>query len=156
MMVDGIKGQVTESKHKEWIDLQSCSFAVNRHIHMPVGAGTSRDAQLPSLSEIQGTKMFDKSSVELMKWTLGGAQGKNVLIHHVTVGGNDQSHTYLELKLTECLISSYSISSGGDKPMESLSLNFTKIEYRYIPQDEKGGVLAPVSAGWDAKTQKAA
>jgi hypothetical protein len=29
------------------------------------------------------------------------------------------------------LLSGWSMSSGGDRPTESLSLNFTKIEFRY-------------------------
>ncbi len=31
------------------------------------------------------------------------------------------------------MISSYSVSSGGDRPMEALTLNFTKMEYKPIP-----------------------
>jgi type VI secretion system secreted protein Hcp len=42
---------------------------------------------------------------------------------------------YLTLTLTNNMISGYSISSGGDRPMESLTLNFTKIEYKNIPRD---------------------
>jgi type VI secretion system secreted protein Hcp len=35
------------------------------------------------------------------------------------------------------LISGYSISSGGDRPSESLSLNFTKIDSEYLNIDAK-------------------
>ena len=38
---------------------------------------------------------------------------------------------YAEYKLTNCMISGYSLSSGGDRPSESLSINFTKIEYSF-------------------------
>ena len=35
--------------------------------------------------------------------------------------------------------------------MESISLNFSKIEYAYKPQDEKGKLGAAVKAGYDLK-----
>src|SRR5262245_53597118 len=137
MQVDGIKGEVTESKHSDWIELHSLQWGVSRAITMHVGAGKSRDAQLANVSEIVGTKNMDKASVELFRWSLGGTQGKTVKIDFVTVGGNE-SHTYLEVKLTECLISGFTQSSGGDRPTESLSLNFTKLEYKYTGQKPDG------------------
>ena len=43
----------------------------------------------------------------------------------------------LSIELENTLISSYSVSgTGGDaaeRPMESLALNFTKVEYQYRP-----------------------
>jgi type VI secretion system secreted protein Hcp len=154
MKLGDIKGQVTESQHKEWIELHSLQYGVGRGIPTAVGAGTNREASLPSVSEIVCTKGFDNSSVELYKLALAG-KAKEGVLHCVTVGGNEQTHTYLEIKLTDCLISGYSMSSGGDKPSESISLNFTKIEYRFIGLDAKGGELAPKSAGWDLSQQKA-
>src|SRR4030095_3819031 len=44
----------------------------------------------------------------------------------------DKAQTYLQFKLDNTLISSYSMSSGGDRPSESLSLNFTKISISSI------------------------
>jgi type VI secretion system secreted protein Hcp len=35
------------------------------------------------------------------------------------------------MELEEAIVSSYSASSGGDRPSESFSLNFTKISYQY-------------------------
>ena len=36
---------------------------------------------------------------------------------------------YLSIELENAMISNYSVSSGGDRPTESLALNFTKITY---------------------------
>jgi type VI secretion system secreted protein Hcp len=152
MNIDGIKGDVTEAKHKDWIELSSVQWGTNRAIAMPTGAGKSRDAQLPHVSEVVGTKNMDRSSVEIFRWTLGGTQGKTVKIDFVTVGGKD-SHVYLTYTLTECLISSFSQSSGGDRPMESLSLNFTKCEYKYNGQKPDGSPDTPVNTGWDLAKQ---
>jgi type VI secretion system secreted protein Hcp len=151
---DGINGDVNESKHKDWIEVLSCSLNVSRQITMPVGGGRTRDAQLPHVSEVMCTKTHDRSSVELFRTSLGGGSGKLVKIDFVAVGGAQQSNTYLQWELENCMISSYSVSSGGDKPVESFSLNFTKVLEKFIPSDETGKQGSPVSAGWDLLQQK--
>jgi type VI secretion system secreted protein Hcp len=39
--------------------------------------------------------------------------------------------------LTNTLISGYSLSSGGDRPSESISLNFTKVDSEYMNIDDQ-------------------
>jgi type VI secretion system secreted protein Hcp len=58
----------------------------------------------------------------------------------------------MEITLENTLISSYSMSSGGDRPMESLSLNFTKIEFKAIPYDEKGKAGSPATVNYNLAT----
>jgi len=137
MNVEGIKGEVTEDKHKEWIELNSLQFGVGRSITHAVGAGKTREASLPHVSEVVVTKMFDSSSVEFLRWSVGGAAGKKVKIDLVTVG-DKSSHSYAQFEFENVLISGFSMSSGGDKPTESLSLNFTKFQLKYVPTDEAG------------------
>ena len=43
----------------------------------------------------------------------------------------DKEQVYLEYILGDPIVSSYSISSGGDRPSESFSLNFVKISKKY-------------------------
>jgi type VI secretion system secreted protein Hcp len=56
--------------------------------------------------------------------------------------------TFLAYELSNCGLSGYSTSSGGDAPTESLSLNFTKIMFTYTERDPK---LAgsPDTVGYD-------
>jgi type VI secretion system secreted protein Hcp len=53
------------------------------------------------------------------------------------------------------MVSGYSVSSSGDTPEESLSLNFTKIEMKYIPSGEANDAGSPVIASYDATTGEA-
>jgi type VI secretion system secreted protein Hcp len=71
---------------------------------------------------------------------------------HLTETHAEQLETFLELKLTNAMISSYSFSSGGDRPMESLSINFTKIEYKYTPYDDQHKAGTPVPMTYDLLT----
>ena len=151
MHIEGIKGEVTESKHKDWVEIGSVQFGVGRAISSAVGAGKTREASLPSVSEITVTKMMDGASVEMFKWAVGGSEGKKVKIDFVSTGGKE-SQTYLLLELEKVMLSGYSMSSGGDKPSESCSLNFTKILYKYVQQDETGKAQGPKAASYDLQT----
>ncbi len=133
MQIDGIKGSVTETKHKDWIQLNSFQWGVGRAISSPVGNTSDRESSAPSLSEISVTKELDIASVGLFHMSLGGAEGKDVTLDFVQTGTKEAGRVYLQLKLSQVLISGYSVSSGGDRPSESVSLNYTKIHEEYTP-----------------------
>lgn len=131
-----LKGEVTASTHKEWIEVHSFQWGVGRGISSGVGGASKREASAPSVSEITITKSFDAASPLMMKEALGG---KAVTVKFdMTQTDNGGKHiAYQKYILTNCLISGYSISTGGDRPSESLSLNFTKIDSEYLKIDDK-------------------
>lgn len=147
MKVDGIKGDVTATGHEDWIHCDSLQFGVGRGIGAPTGSAKEREASAPSISEVVVTKPMDASSMFLFTEACIG-KGKKVDIH-ITKTGQDQLVNYLEIVLTNTLVSGYSVSSGGDNPSESVSLNFTKIELKYIPVTAEGTPGDPIPAGYD-------
>jgi type VI secretion system secreted protein Hcp len=147
MEFKGIKGQVTEDKHKDWIELSSLQFGVGRGVSSGAG-GTTRESSAPSISEITVTKVNDVASPKLYEDALAGNFDKDVTIEFTQTTKN-QTDTYLKIELKDCGISGYSISSGGDAPSESLSLNFTKIVYTPTPLDKAGKVVKGDVVGYD-------
>ena len=127
---DKIKGNVTEAGHIGWVAVTSFQWGVGRGIGSPTGQSANREASAPSVSEITVTKTMDKASFALLQESLKGT-GIEATIHFcVTDAG--KLRTYAEYKLTNCMISGYSVSSGGDRPTESLSINFTKVEFLFV------------------------
>lgn len=124
-----IVGNVTEQGHIGWVEAGSFQWGVGRGIGSPVGKSANRESSAPSISEISMTKEMDKSS---FAWLQEGLKGKGVdcTVHFCSTDAG-QLRMYAEYKLTNCMISGYSLSSGGDRPSESLSINFTKIEYSF-------------------------
>ena len=59
----------------------------------------------------------------------------------------------MKIKFTDLLVSSYSTGGGGggDDPVESIALNFSKIEFEYREQKADGTLDGPIPAGWDLK-----
>jgi len=158
MKVDGIDGSVTATGHEKWIELDSAQVGVNRHITNSTGRGVNREASAPSVSEIVVTKVLDDASTGLFKASLWG-EGKKVKIDFVKTDKN-KIEPYLQLELENTLVSSYSCSGhgGGDgahaRPMESLSLNFTKITYNTIQMDAANKTAKPDRATWDLAQAK--
>ena len=58
-------------------------------------------------------------------------------------------------ELTDCGVSSYSLSSGGDNPMESLSLNFLKVMVTPTPLDKSGQIKKGDVVSYDLLAMKA-
>jgi type VI secretion system secreted protein Hcp len=152
LKMDGVDGDVTEDSHKKWIAVDSFQLGVGRGVSTPVGDAKSREASMPSISEITVTKQMDGASPNLLGLALSDTSGKKVLIEFVKAGKTNE--IYLHYELTNTLISGYSISSGGDRPSESLSLNFTKIQEKYSGYDEENKNPNPVIKGYDLATGK--
>jgi type VI secretion system secreted protein Hcp len=127
MKVDGVNGDVDEAGHKQWIQLNSLQWGVGRGIGSPKSSSSDRESSEASVSEVTVAKTLDESTTELLRQALWG-KGKKVEIHFTRTGDNKQQIPYLKFILENVLLSGYSLSSGGDRPSESVSLNFTKIQ----------------------------
>lgn len=151
---DGIDGEATHETHKKWLDVSSLQWGVGRAISTPSGSTANREASEPSVSEVTITKLMDSSSPKFFVESCTGAVRKKVQIHLVTTGS--PGNTYAEYTLTNALVSAYSMSSGGDRPSESISISFTKMEYKFIPYDDKNKAGTPISVSYDLSTTKSA
>ncbi len=152
--IGDIKGEVLDKDHFEWVALESIQWGVGRAISSSSGAG-AREAGTPQISEVVITKRVDKSSPKLFLNAVGGS-GEIGTVTIRLVESSTRSVFY-ELTLSNVLVSSQSHSgaAGGDRPSESVSFNFTKIEMQYSRIDPKTGESVPEPAvGFDlAKSQ---
>jgi type VI secretion system secreted protein Hcp len=120
---DEISGQ--SASRPGWIEVNSFSWGVGRGIGSPMGGTADRESSAPSVSEIVVTKYVDKASPALSKCAATGCHYAKVILAVRKAGGGQAYQQYV---LTNVMVSSYHVSSGGDNPTESLSLHFTKIE----------------------------
>ena len=142
-----IKGNVTEQGHKEWVEANSFQWGVGRGIGSPVGKSANRESSAPSVSEVVFTKAMDKSSFAWLQEALTG-KGVDCTIDFCSVDAKEL-RTYTQYKLTNCMISGYSVSSGGDRPSESLSINFTKVEYVFKEYGQDNAVTDSPRVSYD-------
>ena len=147
MKYDSIDGDVTAAGHEKWIEVNSFQWGVGRGISSPTGGSSDREASAPSVSEIVVTKPTDIASVKLLDESLEG-EGTDVTIDFCKTD-KGQLNVYLSYTLNNTMISGFSMSSGGDRPLESVSLNFTKIQCRDIGLGAKNEDGQPATVGYD-------
>jgi type VI secretion system secreted protein Hcp len=153
MLYGKIEGDVTTQGFKNWIELNSFQFGVSRGVSSGAG-GATRESSSPSISEIVVTKYFDKSSAKLYQDSVAGSFDSKVQIK-MTTTTQKAVETFLTYDLSDCGVSSYSQSSGGDAPTESLSLNFVKIMVTPTPLDKSGQIKKGDIVTYDLLEMKA-
>jgi type VI secretion system secreted protein Hcp len=147
-----IKGPVTTDGFKDWIELNSFQWGVGRAIGSAAGTSTSRESSNPNLSEVTVTKASDISTPKLFLDAVAGKLDSKVTIKFTTTA-KGKVETFLTYELENAGLSGYSLSSGGDMPQESLSLNFTKITETFAGMDP-GVSGSPETVGYDLTEMK--
>ena len=84
------------------------------------------------------------------------ASGKHLTDATLTClrASGETAEKYLEIKLTDVVISSYQTGgSDGDLPIETMTLNFAKIEEEYFKQDDAGVSTSAATASFDQQSK---
>ncbi|HXT81678.1 MAG TPA: type VI secretion system tube protein Hcp [Acetobacteraceae bacterium] len=152
MKYGSIDGSVTTEGFAKWIECNSFQWGVGRAIGSAARGATTREGSEPSLSEIVVTKAMDKASPKLLQDAWGGTMDSKVTIKFTTTTKN-KVEDFLIYELENTGLSGYSVSSGGDTPSESLSLNFSKITETFKGLDPKTSGT-PETVGYDLTQMK--
>lgn len=135
-----IKGEATDSGHKEWIIIQSMSSPIMRSI--PEGAKDhQRTKGETTLGDVVVVRELDKSSTKLQEACANGTFFTEVEIHFCSTVGNKQE-PYLKYKLHNVIVTSYSfqgMAAGDPLPSESITLGYTEVEWTYVTLDPNNG-----------------
>ena len=154
LKVEGIKGESTDDKHKEEIDVLSFSWGATQQGSSSLGGGGGAGKVV--MNDFSFTKKVDKASPSLMLACADGTHIKTVELVARKAGKEQQE--YLKIKLSDVLVSKYQTggSQGDVVPVDQVSLNFAKVEMEYKPQKADGTLDAAAKAGWDLKANKKA
>lgn len=148
-----IKGAVTTDGFKDWIELSSFQWGTERNVGTGARGSLSREHSEPRLREITVTKVGDVSTPKLFLDAVAGKLDSDVSIVFTTTTKN-KTEKFLTYDLENTGVSHYSLSSGGDMPIETLSLNFTKIMKTFSAMDP-GISGTPETVGYDLTLMKA-
>jgi len=151
LKIDGIPGESTDAKHKGEIDVLSWSWGETQPI--AGGGGGGGGAGRVEMTELHVSATLSKASPPLL---LACASGKHIKSAVLTgrKAGKAQAE-FLTFSLSDVLVSSY--QTGGataEAPLDSISLNFSKIELTYKEQTAKGSPGTPIRVGWDRVANK--
>lgn len=152
--IEGIKGESTDSKHKDEIDLESWSFS-EANMGDSAGRGGGGAGKV-AMNDMHFVAKYSKASPMLFLSCATGEHVKKATLTCRKAGGKQEE--YLKVILSDLLVSGYAAggSAHGDSalPVDQFSINFAKIEWNYAPQDATGKLGSPVKTGYDLKAQK--
>jgi len=153
LQITGVQGNATNVNYKNWIAVEHISWYVSNDVGSDLGSMTSRQGGGSiSNTDVMVQKKFDNATVPLMKLLFAGKNLDSVKIA-VTQSASDTGQAYLLYTLSNVILSSWNISAGGGDPMDSFSLNFTKIELTAQPTSEDNS-FTQVVGGYDFKEVK--
>lgn len=139
LKIEGVAGESKEEGHKGEIDVLAWSWGASSSVK-----GKSVSCNIQDLSV---TKYVDSASPHLLMGQLDGAVYDDATLT-VRQAGGDKPLEYIVIKFYGVKVTSLSTggSGGEDRLTENITLNFTSADYRYTPQDDKGGAGGAIMA----------
>lgn len=152
---DDIKGESQIDGHTDWIELFSYSHGISMALTHDQ-SNTMRTTGKPVHQEFTISKCLDAATPKLNEYcNKGDSIGQCTVL--VARNDNGAALPIITYTLEDVVISSISVSGGGgSKPVENLSLNYTKIKWEYVQQKSSTEKKGNNSTVWDLKTNKAA
>lgn len=156
MQLEGIKGESTDDKHKEWLEIQDYGFGASQDRSGSASSAGNLSSARVSIQDFTFSHNLDLASPKLFEYCCTGQVIPKVTVTLNRSGG--EKTKYMEYKLTDVLVSSISrggsSQSGEDVPTECVTLAFGKLEMTYTKIGVDGKVAGNASAGWDLKANK--
>ncbi|VVO62777.1 Protein hcp1 [Pseudomonas fluorescens] len=156
IQLEGIKGESTDDKHKDWIEIQNYGFGASQSQSSTASSAGNLSSARVDIHNFTFTHNLDLASVKLFEYCCTGQHVPKVTVTLNRSGGDKTK--YMEYKMSDVLISS--VSRGGDTqasedvPIECVTLAFGKLEMTYTKLGIDGKAAGNASAGWDLKANK--
>ena len=157
LKIDGIPGECTDDKHKDWIEVLSFEHIITQPKSATKSSAGGASTERCEHGDFIIEKHLDKASPKIYEACSSGKHLKDVTIELCRAGGDKLK--YMEIKLEEVLITAVVPSAkakGEDNlPTEKVHFDYGKIKWTYTQQkraDGSGG--GNVTGGWDLVANK--
>ncbi|MEZ6875204.1 Hcp family type VI secretion system effector [Enterobacter sp. KBR-315C3_2022] len=153
LKLDDVKGESQVEGFNDQIEIMSFSHNVAMQVTNDV-SNTERTSGRAHVGEMSLTKFVDLATPKLNEYCCSGKMVKTAVL---TLCRNDDAKMlpFIVYTLDNVIISHLSVSGGsGGKPVETMSLNFTKIKWEITAQKLGGQKEGNVSSVWDMAMNK--
>ncbi|TCV90677.1 Hcp family type VI secretion system effector [Sulfurirhabdus autotrophica] len=155
LQIEGIKGESTDSSHKDWIECKSVAWEVLQPKSATSSTGGGHTAERCEHKEIVINKLADLATPLLLQNCSSGKTIPKAKIEFLRADGKGDRIKYFEIELVNVLISDVAPSiAEGEILRESLSLKYSQVKWKYTQQKIGGGSGGNTSGGWDLSTNK--
>ncbi len=150
---DPIKGESTDDKHKDWIEVESFSHGLSQPSSGASGTG-GRAAARADFGSFYITKAVDKASPDL---NLFCAQGKHIAkLEFEACQETGEKVCYLKYELENAMVQSVQVNGGGSqRASEAVAFSYDKIAWTYTAVKDDGSAGDKVGPKkWNLETNK--
>ena len=146
-----IKGESTDAKHKDEIEVLSFSWGVANSGGLEFGSGGSEGkATFQGLTIVHN---IDKATPKLLEACATGTHFKDATITHRKAGKGQQE--FLIVKMNDVIITAVAHGGTTAQPAsETVTLAFAKVDFEYKPQKPDGSLDAGIHFKYDLKANK--
>jgi type VI secretion system secreted protein Hcp len=158
LQIDGLKGESTDTAHKDWIEILSWSHVISQPSSATAnsaGGGTSGRCKH---EDFVITKYVDLASPKLYEMCSSGKHISKVIVELMRASGGAPVK-YLAIEMDQVVISKVAPGhiDGNDLPVESVSFNYGIIKWTYTQQKRADGSKGGnVTGGWSLVENKTA
>jgi len=146
-----VKGNATHADHRDWMDIETFDWGLERSVNTPTGSIASRVASETTVWDLTLSKTLDESSASLLMEAFTRKSQADLKVHQLSTAA--QGLNVVEYVFSNAMITKYVTTSAGDRPMETVSFNFTKIAFNFTIVDETGKTR-PVTGEYDLATAR--
>jgi type VI secretion system secreted protein Hcp len=153
---DTIKGDSALEGYADKIEVMSYSHNVAMQVTNDV-SNKERTSGRPHIGDFTLTKFVDGSTATLNEYCCAGKNIPSATITCARNSGVDDGKMmpFIVYTLTNAIIANVSVSGGsGGKPVETLSLNFSKIKWEVTSQKSDGSKEGTAASTWDLAANK--
>lgn len=157
LQIDGIKGESSDGRHKDWIECSSVHWDVTQPRSATASTGGGHTAERAELADITFTKHADLSSPILLQTCASGKTIPKAKLEFMRADGNGARIKYFEIELENVLVGHVEPDlHPGDILAEHVGLKYSKIKWKYTQQKIGGGGGGGGSTvgGWDLASNK--
>ena len=153
LKLEGIDGESTDSKHAKWIEISSYSLGATQAGSFGSGQGGLSGGRV-NFTDLTVAKTVDAASPDLLLHCCNGKHIPTVTLEVCQAIGD--KHCYIQYVLTDVMVTSVQPggSTGGDKPLESVSMAFDQIKWTYTPVSQAGAAADAIDRTWSIKENK--
>jgi len=139
--VDGAKGESTDDKFKDQIEVSSFDFGISQPTSVSASSRGGGVTGAAKFHDFIIQKEVDSASPKLQELCATGKHIDKCVLTVCRDAGDGERVEYLKYTLSDSVIASFTVGGGhnGSLPLESVGFNFGKIEWEYTPQKRSGG-----------------
>lgn len=144
-----LKGESTDKDHSEWIEISALHHEMKQPSSSTASTAGGHTVGRTEHGDLTVVKDIDMASPILAQAVSGGTTFGSAELVFYRDAGDGKRVKYLEIQLKNVLISQVDMRVGEDQlPIESISLRYAAIQWKYQKQKIDGGLGGVTLGAW--------